>query len=123
MFTNAVLYNNDITNIIRDPVYHEQALFTIADPNELTGTQAASDDPARQSAVFDINNEGLGPGATNVAPRKSKAITTVLGGDLADRLKRERATDAASSRRRTVAGREEIDIDLLLKGAEKLCAV
>lgn len=92
-------------------------------PTDLTGTQEPNEDPARRSTVFDIHNEGIGAGNTNPASRKSKAVAAVLGGDMADRIKCERATDAASSRRRTGAGQEGLDIELLLRGAEKLCAV
>jgi len=123
IFTNAVLHTNDITALIRDTEYHERALFSIVSPSDLTVTQESNEDPARRSTVFNIHNEGLDTGNMQPPPKRSKAVATVLGGDMADRIKRERAADSANGRRRTGVGQEGLDIELLLRGAEKLCAV
>lgn len=47
------------------------------------------------------------------APRRHTAVAAVLGGDLHDQIRR-------SERR---GGKDDVDVELLLKGAEKLCGV
>lgn len=47
------------------------------------------------------------------APRRHTAVSAVLGGDLHEQIRR-------SERR---GGKEDVDVELLLRGAEKLCSV
>jgi len=120
IFTNAILHTNDITALIRDTEYHERALFSILPPSELSSIHDKDEDPAKRSTAFDVNEEGLGTNSALNAPRRNKVVAAVLGGDMADRVRREQTTDASSTRR---TGQEGLNIELLLKSAEKLCAV
>lgn len=121
IFTNAILHTNDITALIRDTEYHERALFSIVSPNELSSTSDPTEDPAKRSTVFDVNDESLGASAVR-APRRTNAVAAVLGGDMADRIRRERVAEG-NNRRKTGNKQEGLDIELLLRGAEKLCGV
>lgn len=47
------------------------------------------------------------------APRRNTAVAAVLGGDLHEQIRR-------SERR---GGRDDVDVEILLRGAEKLCGV
>lgn len=117
IFANAMLRSHDITALIRDTEAHERALFMLAPPQDLATTQGNSSN-ARRRTIF----PGDKPGAGRTAPKKHTAVAAVLGGDLADRIRRERARDAQGSRR--AGGQtDDIDVELLLRGAEKLCAV
>ncbi|KAI1073985.1 DASH complex, subunit Spc34 [Whalleya microplaca] len=120
IFTNALLSNHDITSLIRDTEAHERALFSVPPPPPPSSTQEL--DPPKQSSrrqtVFnvasgEVTTSGTNTGRSSGAPRRHTAVAAVLGGDLHDQIRR-------SERR---GGKDDIDVEILLKGAEKLCGV
>ncbi|KAI7118377.1 hypothetical protein KC352_g33571 [Hortaea werneckii] len=117
IFTNALLSpNHDITALIRDTEQHERALFHLAPPpmpsksagGDVTGppktTSNAGSTAARRQTAF----------PTSVRQPKSKAVAAVLGGDLYAKTRREGAN---------VRGKGDVDVEVLLEGAERLGAV
>ena len=105
IFTNALLHSHDITALIRDTEAHERALFSLA----------ASEKNARSSrrtTVFGPNGAGNNFSQSH---RQKSAVATLLGGDLAEQVRRQGAIEASE--------RGEVDVNVLLKGAEKLCGI
>ena len=133
IFTNALLANHDITSLIRDTEAHERALFSVppplppasAPPEPASSSKAASSSSRRQT-VFNVASGEVttapgsgtggvrGSGGGGGAPRRHTAVAAVLGGDLHEQIRR--------SERRRGAG-DEVDLELLLRSAEKLCGV
>ncbi|OAA71636.1 DASH complex, subunit Spc34 [Cordyceps fumosorosea ARSEF 2679] len=134
IFANALLsQQHDITSLIRDTEAHERALFSVPPPppppvNHAKRGAAASehdDDkpkPAkRRQTVFNVTAGGdVTTGAPSTSrvqqqqqqqPRKHTAVAAVLGGDMHERL------------RRGASGGGEVDVEVLLRGAETLCGV
>lgn len=134
IFTNALLANHDITSLIRDTEAHERALFSVPPPppaasapkpsairnatkNERKEDEDAGRPKKRRQTVFNVSSGEVttGPpttrgGAANL--RKHTAVAAVLGGEMHDQIQRgerDRKSDA--------------DVDVLLRGAEKLCGV
>jgi len=108
-----MLNTNDITALIRDTESHERALFSIASKEEY-GPSAKD----RRSTVFNVEKDGRR--VTQMpAPRKNTAVASILGGDLAERIRREQGDDRA---REGTVQKDHLNVNLLLKGAEKLCA-
>ncbi|KAL5596762.1 hypothetical protein BROUX41_006554 [Berkeleyomyces rouxiae] len=138
IFTNALLANHDITSLIRDTEPHERALFSVpptkpvADPNpSIASTTAASGaieadssgrSKGRRQTVFNVASGEVttGPPTSRAAPRRNTAVAAVLGGELHDQLRRG-ARGTASAR--SGAGGGDVDVEVLLRGAEKLCTV
>ncbi|KAI1808564.1 DASH complex, subunit Spc34 [Daldinia bambusicola] len=119
IFTNALLANDDITSLIRDTEAHERALFSVPPPPPPSTSQSL--DPPKQSGrrqtVFnvasgEVTTSGSNSGRNAGAPRRHTAVAAVLGGDLHDQIRR-------SERR----GKDDVNVEILLKGAEKLCGV
>ena len=109
-FTNALLSTHDITALIRDTEQHERALFHLAPP-PLPPKSAATD--------FGASTGGGGVAARRAtgffhAPRqpKNKAVAAVLGGELYQ-----------LTRRTEGRLKGELDVEVLLRGAEKLAGV
>lgn len=135
IFTNALLSNHDITSLIRDTEAHERALFSVPPPPPQPSTAQAKPDqhpPPKQSSrrqtVFnvasgEVTTSGANTGrASSAAPRRHTAVAAVLGGDLHDQIRRserglwsKRAADNNQG--------QGVDVELLLKSAEKLCGV
>ncbi|KAK5661760.1 hypothetical protein OQA88_9861 [Cercophora sp. LCS_1] len=119
IFTNALLSNPDITSLIRDTEAHERALFSVPPPPPPV-TSANPDPPkpsSRRQTVFNVAagevTTGPPPNSTRSGPaRRNTAVAAVLGGDLHAQLVRPRG--GASS---------DVDIEVVLQGAEKLCGV
>ena len=111
IFTNALLQPHDITALIRDTEAHERALFTVLPPEP--GSHEAR---SRRSTVFNvgIGDDGAGPGGYR-GPRANTAVGRVLGKDL---LQQIRKNDGGERK-----DQGEVDIEALLKGAERLCQV
>lgn len=127
IFTNALLARHDITTLIRDTEAHERALFSIAPPPVPTKSQIqeftaslsgslASSASNRRATTF--------PGSTTRQPRRNTAVAAVLGGDLYRKTRTGNTTDGRPRYARA-AGRDkgDIDVEVLLEGAEKLCGV
>lgn len=120
IFTNALLSSHDITSLIRDTETHERALFSVPPPPP----PAASQDPAppkassRRQTVFnvasgEVTTSGGATGRNVGAPRRHTAVAAVLGGDLHDQIRKsERGWN-----------KDNVDVEMLLRGAEKLCGV
>lgn len=112
-FTNALLNTADITSLIRDTEAHERALFHLAPPPLPT---KASDFASSVASTAPTSNAARRATAYGNRQPKSRAVAAVLGGDLYQRTRREGA--AASGRQKG-----EIDVEVLLEGAEKLAGV
>ncbi|KAI1432987.1 DASH complex subunit Spc34 [Xylaria sp. CBS 124048] len=118
IFTNALLSNHDITSLIRDTEAHERALFSVPPPPPpaTAPPQEHMKQSSRRQTVFNVASgevtTSAGPGR-GAAPRRNTAVAAVLGGDLHEKIRR-------SERR---GGKDNVDVEILLKGAEKLCGV
>lgn len=128
MFTNALLYNDDITSLIRDTEAHERALFSVPTPLPAAstalsgagdaGADAAESSSRRRQTVFNVaaGEVTTGPPSArpSAAPRRQTAVAAVLGGDLHAQIGRRAGGGN---------GGGDVDVNILLKGAEKLCSV
>lgn len=118
IFTNALLAPHDITALIRDTEPHERALFSVPPPPP--PTQAYQDPKTsttsnRRQTVFNVASGEVTSGAGGPsarAPRRNTAVAAVLGGDLHSRIRRSEAQTKG-----------ELDVEVLLHGAEKLGGV
>ncbi|KAI1385454.1 DASH complex, subunit Spc34 [Hypoxylon trugodes] len=121
IFTNALLANDDITSLIRDTEAHERALFSVPPPPPPSIAPKEPEPPkqsSRRQTVFnvasgEVTTSGSNTGRNAGAPRRHTAVAAVLGGDLHEQIRR-------SERR---GGKDDVDVEILLKGAEKLCGV
>ncbi|KAI0104664.1 DASH complex subunit Spc34 [Nemania sp. FL0031] len=119
IFTNALLSNHDITSLIRDTEAHERALFSVPPPPP-PATSQPQDNPkqsSRRQTVFNVASGEVTTSASTTrggaAPRRNTAVAAVLGGALHEQIRR-------SERR---GGKDDVDVEVLLRGAEKLCGV
>ncbi|KAF8461023.1 DASH complex subunit Spc34 [Kalaharituber pfeilii] len=94
MFTNAILRSTDITTLIRDTESHERVLFTV--PSAPSGPASG---PAR-------------------APRRNTAVAAMLGRDMVEQLRKGGAGGIGGGIGGVATG--EVDVEILLQGAEKL---
>ncbi|KAI8626249.1 DASH complex, subunit Spc34 [Xylariaceae sp. FL1651] len=120
IFTNALLSSHDITSLIRDTEAHERALFSVPPPPPPVTAQPQHPEKqsSRRRTVFNVASGEVTTSASNTsrntgAPRRNTAVAAVLGGDLHEQIRR-------SERR---SGKDDVDVEILLKGAEKLCGV
>ena len=105
IFTNALLNAHDITALIRDTEPHERALFTL-DPQAKIGRNMVAGQP-RTGFDGDFQNvHSIG------IPRHGSAAAAKLGKDLGEKIRGE-----------ALRARGNIDIEALIKGAERLCAI
>lgn len=128
-FTNSLLQNHDITSLIRDTELHERALFSVPPPPPTKHAEPLAS-ANRRNTVFNANGGGAsisGGGANAVrAPRRNTAVAAVLGNDLVERIRRGGGGGAGSGLGyRTYDGnnKNEVDVESLLEGAEKLLGV
>ncbi|KAK2003015.1 DASH complex subunit Spc34 [Colletotrichum falcatum] len=130
IFTNAMLYNTDITSLIRDTEAHERALFSVPPPppsHSSSASQNADAKPtsSRRQTVFNVASgevtTGPPPGSSRSGvgamggPRRHTAVSAVLGGDLHAQLRR--------GERQAASKGGDVDVEILLMGASKLCGV
>ena len=111
-----MLHAHDITALIRDTEAHERALFTLAEPDR--GSRPSTTSLAHRSTVPGLNCAGEFYGNGNGLMRSHKprsAVATLLGGELGEQIRKEGAKEGKE--------RGEVDVNILLKGAEKLCSV
>jgi len=105
-FTNAVLAPHDITLLIRDTEVHERALFSLAAPPV----------PAKGQ-----------PLASSISkpPQRNTAVAAVLGNDLYKRVRNAGSDSSANVLYGKPKPRErgDLDVEVLLEGAEKLLGV
>jgi hypothetical protein len=128
IFTNALLHKHDITALIRDTEAHERALFSVPPAPFLASQDTTAANASRRKTTYNISSVEGGTGATsNIrAPRRNTAVAAVLGGDLVEQIRRGGGGGPGTGL--GYAGLEprergEVDVEVLLKGAEKLCAV
>ncbi|KAL6877477.1 DASH complex subunit Spc34 [Trichoderma longibrachiatum] len=121
IFTNAMLSNHDITSLIRDTEAHERALFSVPPPPPSSSTKsteekAESKPRNRRQTVFNVASGEVTTGPTTTraatAPHRRTAVAAVLGGEMHEQLRRGE-TDRKG----------DLDVEVLLRGAEKLCGV
>ncbi|PYH88893.1 DASH complex, subunit Spc34 [Aspergillus ellipticus CBS 707.79] len=116
IFTNALLGPHDITSLIRDTESHERALFQ-SDPS-VKSASSAQRRATRRGTQFAPESEGESMASRIYSARDNKnqsAVARVLGPDMMEEIKRSAGT---SSR-----GRGEVNVEVLLQGAEILCNV
>lgn len=118
-----MLHAPDITALIRDTEAHERALFSLAKRAETSSAREPLSNPARRSTVFSLQDEQQNKEQTFKAPRRGTAVAAVLGGDLSHQVRRELSRDFKDTTRGRTKQVDEIDVDVLLKGAERLCGV
>ncbi|KAI8939238.1 hypothetical protein NX059_005064 [Plenodomus lindquistii] len=130
IFTNALLQNHDITSLIRDTELHERALFSVPPPPAALKHAEPSVAANRRNTIFNANGAGAstsGGGANAVrAPRRNTAVAAVLGNELVEKIRRGGGGGAGSGLGyRTYDGtnKNEVDVESLLEGAEKLLGV
>ncbi|PQE26548.1 DASH complex subunit Spc34 protein [Rutstroemia sp. NJR-2017a BBW] len=112
IFTNALLSNHDITSLIRDTEPHERALFSVPPPPAPSLQPDPASSSSRRQTVFAVSSgEVVTASANGRAPRRNTAVAAVLGAELHSQV------------RKTETGRGEVDIEVLLRGAEKLNSV
>lgn len=126
IFTNALLSNHDITSLIRDTEAHERALFSVPPPpppQVVVPKKEAAPEPTkapakRRQTVFNVAGGEVTTGPPSARrPRQHTAVVAVLGGDLHAQIaggRRGNAEDGAKG---------DVDVEVLLMGAEKLCTV
>ena len=109
--------------MIRDTELHERALFSVPPPQPLKAQDLGA---SRRATTFQPNGASLLGGTASAvrAPRRNTAVAAVLGGDLVERI-RKGGGGAVGSVGRPHESKEkgEVDVEVLLEGAEKLCAV
>lgn len=127
IFTNALLSNHDITSLIRDTETHERALFSVPPPPPAAAQQAPAPAPeqpnpkssSRRQTVFNVTAGEVttGPPTSRAAgnPRRNTAVAAVLGGEMHATITRRAPQNANNN--------ADVDIEVLLQGAEKLCHV
>ncbi|KAH4079039.1 hypothetical protein HBI62_187250 [Parastagonospora nodorum] len=130
IFTNALLQNHDITSLIRDTEPHERALFSVPPPPAAPKHTDPSASANRRNTIFNANGAGAsisGGGANAVrAPRRNTAVAAVLGNNLVERIRRGGGGGAGSGlgyRKYDGNNKNEVDVESLLEGAEKLLGV
>jgi hypothetical protein len=130
IFTNALLANHDITTLIRDTEAHERALFSVPPPPP-PATKTPVPEQQRQQQEEQQHHERNGhkrrrtvfnvasgevttgpPTRSSANPRRHTAVAAVLGGEMHEQLRRGEADR-----------RGDVDVEVLLRGAEKLCGV
>ena len=115
IFANALLAQHDITALIRDTELHERALFSVPPAPRPA-------DAARRRTTMFTNDGGAGAAGAARAPKRNTAVAAVLGGDLVERIRRGGGGGVGSG----LGYRDhkgDIDVAVLLEGAEKLCGV
>lgn len=127
IFTNAMLNMTDITALIRDTAVHERPLFSVPPPPPPPKAQDPSSTAKRRTAYNPQGSStdyGGGDSTSAVrAPKRNAAVAAVLGGDLFKQIRRADAGTAGNGSEFAEARKGELDVEILLKGAEKLCSV
>ncbi|WEW57569.1 hypothetical protein PRK78_003036 [Emydomyces testavorans] len=118
MFVNALLRPHDITTLIRDTEAHERALFS-TNP-AAGGVKYSQRRAARRGTIFptEADKETMVSRIYSAKNhRNQSAVARVLGGDMMEAIRQ--SANAPSNR----TNRGEMNIDVLLRGAEMLCNV
>ncbi|KAJ5772128.1 hypothetical protein N7520_002657 [Penicillium odoratum] len=115
IFTNALLGSHDITALIRDTEAHERALFQVDPSAKAHGSRRAT----RRGTTFSAESENESMATRIYTARNNRsqsAVARVLGSDMMEEIKRSTGTS-------TRGPRGEVNIEVLLRGAEILCNV
>ncbi|KAJ4303775.1 hypothetical protein N0V90_002676 [Kalmusia sp. IMI 367209] len=99
IFTNALLQSHDITTLIRDTESHERALFSVPQAPPASKAQ----DSNRRNTIFNPNGT-----ATSISGGGANAV---------------RAPQEKHRCSGCVGNKNEVDVETLLEGAEKLLGV
>ncbi|CAG8980783.1 hypothetical protein HYALB_00010688 [Hymenoscyphus albidus] len=113
IFTNALLSTPDITSLIRDTEPHERALFSVPHPQPPPSILPSEKPTSRRQTIFNVAAGEVTTSSTSTSrvPRRNTAVAAVLGAELHTEV------------RKTERGRGEVDVEVLLRGVEKLNAV
>lgn len=114
IFTTALLGNHEITSLIRDTEPHERALFSL-DPSVTKASSSKTESAYGSFQHADRTTHGRKSIYATGPPVKQSAVARVLGPDM---LYEIRQTSGSASR-----GKGVVNVEVLLKGAEKLCEV
>lgn len=95
-------------SLIRDTDAHERALFTV--PSTTTSTSATT-----------VPNDKKG--RVSIAPRRNTAVYSVLGGDMVEKLRRGGAGGVGRGVGGVPIVGGDVDVEVLLMGAERLGSV
>ncbi|KAI1007719.1 hypothetical protein K3495_g504 [Podosphaera aphanis] len=114
IFVNALLSTPEITSLVRDTKPHELALFSVpAPPSSVTSAQAHPSHSSRRQTVFNVAHGEVKTAPTGTrAPRRNTAVATVLGPELHEKVQKTQGKASG-----------EMDVEVLLRGIEKLNAV
>ncbi|KIW43495.1 uncharacterized protein PV06_04593 [Exophiala oligosperma] len=104
IFSNALLKDHEITTLIRDTESHERALFTL-DPNAVRSSRQSN---ATQQHGSSATRNSLFPNAHST---QQSVVTRLLGDDMLEEIR-------LSSKKR-----DGVNVEVLLRGAERLCDV
>lgn len=104
-FTNALLHNNEITALIRDPELHERGLFSVHN-----FAQDGESQSKNKSYTSNYGSSRLL--AQQGTQHQESAVARVLGNEMLNRIQQ--------SNHHSQRGKG-VDIEVLLQGAEKLC--
>ncbi|OQE37304.1 hypothetical protein PENCOP_c010G00800 [Penicillium coprophilum] len=116
IFTSALLGSHDITALIRDTEAHERALFQVDPSTKAHGSQRRA---TRRGTMFPAETERESMASRIYSARDNRnqsAVARVLGHDMMEEIKRSAGTSARGPR-------GEVNIEVLLQGAEILCNV
>ena len=111
-----MLHSHDITALIRDTEAHERALFTLQAPSQ--GARPPRANVARRTTLHGLhgNAESYDSAPSLVRnPRQGSTVATLLGGSFGEQIRKETSKEGRE--------RGELDVNLLLKGAETLCGI
>lgn len=117
MFVNALLGPHDITTLIRDTEAHERALFSTNPASHMKHSHRRA---TRRGTMFptETERETMASRIYSAKSRRNQyAVARVLGGDMMEAIRR--SANAPSSRSKP----GEVNIEVLLRGAEMLCDV
>ncbi|KAL8788456.1 MAG: hypothetical protein Q9213_001679 [Squamulea squamosa] len=115
-YTNALLRPHDITALIRDTETHERVLFRYAPSLPDSSIDRGSGPQQVTAYASKRGSEYLSNSIDFPRPSHHRSIdTTLLGTDLREQLRIGGAQPGKE--------RGEVNVDLLLKGAERLCAI
>ncbi|KAJ5116387.1 hypothetical protein N7456_000735 [Penicillium angulare] len=114
IFTNALLGSHDITALIRDTEVHERALFQVDPASKTHGSRRTTRRGITHSAETD--HEPMTSRIYNThSSRSQSAVARVLGSDMMEKIKRSTGT--------STRGPRDVNVEVLLRGAEILCNV
>lgn len=116
IFTTALLGSHDITALIRDTEAHERALFQVDPSTKAHGPQRRA---TRRGTMFPAETERESMASRIYSARDNRnqsAVARVLGHDMMEEIKRSAGTS-------TRGPRGEVNVEVLLRGAEILCNV